>query len=365
MNISVIGVGKLGVCWSLALENAGYKVLGIDLNQEYVDSINNKILQSYEPEVESRLKYSRDFRASTSIDDAVNFSDIIFLFVATPSTKDGRYDHTQINSVVDALMNLDKPRRSRLLVVGCTVFPGYCDELQKRVADHGFIVVYNPQFIAQGSILRGQEYPDTVLVGSNDQEAIKIISDIHKKVVRNDPLFATMPLYSAEITKLSLNCFITTKIAFANMVGDLVLAKDQDPALVLNAIGSDSRVGLKCMLYGYGYGGPCFPRDNRALSALARDLGFIAPIGEATDRANEEHLNTMVARIQQRTSKESPVVFDYVTYKPGTILIDESQPLKVAARLASAGYTVIIRDSDPVIDSVKGLYGDLFSYEPR
>ena len=119
-NISVIGIGKLGLCFSLTLENAGYNVLGIDVCQTYVDEVNNKTLLSCEPDVEKRLKRSTNFTASTQLCDGLSHSDILFVIVATPSYESGRYDHTQVETLCDELLSLPKPKVKKHLVICCT-----------------------------------------------------------------------------------------------------------------------------------------------------------------------------------------------------------------------------------------------------
>lgn len=361
--VSIIGIGRLGLCWALALENAGYSVLGADISAEYVDSLNIKAFKSEEPEVSERLMRSSSFRATVDIYEATYFSDTLFVFVATPSLPDGRYDHRQIDSALAHLPTVPPELRPKYVVIGCTVFPGYTEQLQERLGGLGITVVYSPQFIAQGAILKGQEYPDVVLIGSASKTAADAVVDIYKKVVKNSPTISVMPLFSAELTKLALNCFVTTKIAFANMIGDIARTKGVDPDIILATISSDYRVGSACMRYGFGYGGPCFPRDNRALTALSESMGLCAAISRATDTANNAHAAVMVTQYKAGHSGTAPVVFDYVTYKQGTYILEESQPLKVAVSLAQQGVPVVIRGSANVLTQVKAMYGNLLTYE--
>tara|TARA_Y100000592_G_C5260111_1_gene216927 strand:+ start:34 stop:558 length:525 start_codon:yes stop_codon:yes gene_type:complete len=166
----------------------------------------------------------------------------------------------------------------------------------------------------------------------------------------------------AEITKISLNCFCTTKIAFANMIGDIVSSSGGDPATVLEAIGSDSRVNHKYLKYGYGYGGPCFPRDNRALSIYADDIKCPAEISHATDKSNQLHLEEQVKDFCENNEDGASVTIESVTYKPGTTILTESQQLLYAIRLAECGYDVTIKDNEKVIDILSEKYGSMFRY---
>ena len=371
-----MGVGKLGLCFGLTLEKAGYNVLGCDIRGEYVTLLNNKTFNSFEEGVNQGLMKAVNFQATTSMEKTLNFSDIIFVLVATPSLKNGRYDHSQIDTLVEKVKSFGVQKKPKHLIVCCTTMPGYCDTVQERLRDFNYIVSYNPEFIAQGTILRDQLQPDMVLIGEGSPEAGDILQEIYENHTATEPLVYRMSRTEAEICKISLNCFVTTKISFANMIGDIVIKSGGDPKIVLEAIGSDSRIGNKYLGYGFGYGGPCFPRDNRALAIYADDLDMPADISVATDRLNEKHLNFQVKDFTENYDKEEPIffdgagtniggemVFEGITYKRGTTIIEESQQLLFAAQLAKFGYDVIIIDYEETILQVQEIYEDLFHYE--
>ena len=157
-NISIIGVGKLGLCFALTLEKAGYSVLGCDVSREYVEMLNEKTFRSDEPGVNEFLSNSQHFKATLSIEDTLNYSDIIFVLVATPSLENGRYDHSQVDSVVDQIVSFGSQDSKKHLVICCTTMPSYCDTIQERLKDYNYDVSYNPEFIAQGTIIVNQEH---------------------------------------------------------------------------------------------------------------------------------------------------------------------------------------------------------------
>ena len=359
--VTVLGVGKLGLCWSLNLAKVGYDVLGVDVSPEYIEMLNNKSLVSSEEGVTDLLKSSTNFKATISTLDGLNHSDMLFVLVATPSLPNGKYDHSQILSLVEELKGYGRQHSTKELVIGCTVMPEFCDDLQEDLKDYNYKISYNPEFIAQGTIIRDQLKPDMVLIGSPDNDSAEKIKEIHHTLVQNEPNYAVMSPLSSEICKISLNCFITTKIAFTNMIGDLATKVDAEPQAILDAIGSDSRVGPKCTMYGYGYGGPCFPRDNRALGVYAKEKQCAIDISDATDSCNKKHLNFMVNNYQPVSAGH--ITFTSVTYKPQSTMIEESQQLELAAELAEKGYTITIKERPEVIAQVKTLYGDLFNYE--
>ena len=363
--ISIIGIGKLGLCFSLTLEQAGYDVLGCDINPEYVRKINQKALKSHEQGVESMLQKAVNFSATTNLEKVLNHSNVLFVVVATPSLDSGRYDHSQIDNLVEALQSYGQQTEQKHLVICCTTMPGYCDTVERQLKDYNYTVSYNPEFIAQGTILRDQSSPDMVLIGEGSKQAGDMLEKIYIKHTSNEPRICRMTRTEAEICKIALNCFVTTKISFANMIGDIVHKSGGNPHTVLEAIGSDSRVGLRYLGYGYGYGGPCFPRDNRALSIYASDIGMPSDISAATDKINKKHLSFQVSSFISSIDPQHPLVFDSVTYKPGTTIIEESQQLAFVVEVAKAGYDITIREHPDTIGQVRELYGDLFKYEVR
>lgn len=345
MNITVFGTGKLGLCFALLLEESGHNVLGIDIDEDYIESLNNKTLTSSEPMVEVLLKRSKNFRATSSSLKGVNHSDILYIFVATPSLDDNTYDHSQIEKIVSYL--LDNNIKDKSLIIGCTVMPGYCRDLAERLKHLNIRVSYNPEFIAQGDILHGLENPDFVLIGEHDSIEGQMIEDIYHSFI-DEPVIKRMSTISAEICKLSLNCYITTKIAFANSIGDLAILSGASKEDILDAIGADSRVGSKCLKYGFGFGGPCFPRDNKALLKYAESKGTDIPISKASDESNNQHHNFL---FQQ--SKDKETIFYSLSYKPNSPILTESQQLRLCSDLIDAGCKVkIVEKRKEVIDNL-------------
>ena len=364
-NISIIGLGKLGLCFGLTLEKAGYNVLGCDIDESYVKSINDKTLESSEQGVEEHLLKSVNLKATTDLNETLNFSDIIFVIVATPSLENGRYDHTQVDSVVSKLISFGKPEKQKHFVVCCTTMPQYCDSVYEKLKNYNYSVSYNPEFIAQGTILKDQAYPDMVLIGEGNKEAGDLIQEVYENITLNNPIFNRMSLTEAEICKISLNCFLTTKISFANMIGDIAKFSGCDPERILSAIGSESRISPKYLKYGYGYGGPCFPRDNRALAIYAAEKGVDAEISLASDKFNKAHLGYQVELFKRENDISREVVFNYVTYKPQSTMLVESQQLLFAKELADSGFKVVINERKSVVKKIKEIYGDLFTYSIR
>ena len=343
-NISIIGVGKLGLCLALNLERKGYTVLGIDKDKNYVDSLILKTFCSEEQYVTEYLKKATKLNFSTNIADAI-LNDVIFIVVATPSTADFKYDHTQIENIANQLISFGKQSKRKDVIINCTTFPGYCDTLHAKLVDYNYHISYNPEFIAQGSIIKDQLSCDNVLIGQADDYAGNLIEKIYRQMVESDPVYNKMARTEAEITKLAVNCFLTTKISYANMVGDIASRLGCNANTILEAVGTDSRIGSKYIKPGFGFGGPCFPRDNRALAKCGEEVGIDAIISKATDEMNKKHLEYQVEDfVKQNLDKNKPVEIEYVTYKKDSVLLEESQQLKYALKLKELGYKIKLLD---------------------
>jgi len=362
--VAIIGVGKLGLCFALNLEKAGFHVLGVEANQHYAARLADKSFRSSEPQVNEMLQSARDFVITGDVSQVLeqNIEDV-FVMVATPSLPDGGYDHSQIDRVVDRLKSSTNKSGIINLYIGCTTMPGYCKVLSEEMEPFGYTVSYNPEFIAQGSIIHDQQYPDQILIGEANKNAGDRLQSIYEDFVRSNPTYCRMDSLSAEIAKLATNCFLTTKISFANSIGDLALTTGADADKILKAVGADTRIGDKYLNYGFGFGGPCFPRDNRALGKFAQSVNHPLRISEATDLVNEEHFHFQLKKYLADSKDSGEVIFESVTYKKGTSQLTESQQLRLAVALAEAGRQVTVIDSVEVISQVETLYPGLFKFE--
>jgi nucleotide sugar dehydrogenase len=348
--ISIIGVGKLGLCLGLNLEKKGFIITGVDISESYIQALSNKTFTTSEPFVNELLQESKNITFTTDLKQALE-NDVLFVVVRTPSTRDWKYDHTDIENIADKLISFGKQERRKDLIINCTTFPGYCDTLQEKLKDYNYFVSYNPEFIAQGTIIKDQINCDSVLIGEADKYAGDLINTIYRKMVESNPIYNRMSRTEAELTKLSVNCFLTTKISYANMIGDIASRLGCDADRVLKAIGTDSRIGNKYLKPGFGFGGPCFPRDNRALAKCGEELGIDAVISKATDEMNEKHLQYQIEDFVKRNPNPEglTVIVDFVTYKKESTLVEESQQLKFALKLKELGYKIEVLDTRPEV----------------
>ena len=363
MKIGVIGAGRLGICFALLCERAGYDVLVSDIREDYVNDLNAKKISTNEPEVEDLLRISKNFRATTNNKEVIEECDLIYTLVATPSLEDGSYDVSAVWDVVEDLKDVTK---KKYFVVGCTTNPGDCDAFQKYLP-RNVHVMYNPEFIAQGSIISDLKQADMVLLGVDstlEDHVVKDIRTLYQKIQTTRAIVSVMSPKSAEITKIAVNCFLTTKISYANMLGD-VLHKSgcgDETTAVLRAIGTDSRIGGKYLNYGLGYGGPCLPRDNRAFAHFAQKVGLEYNLGYVTDGFNNEHAQTVADYWEEMNKDRKPFYFEYISYKKGTDIITESQQYRLCLDLLDRGFKVYIQNdrrvSSQVSEYLEEKYGD-------
>jgi len=221
MKIGLIGAGRLGICLALLLERAGYEVLVSDIRKNYVKDLQNKVISTNEPYVEDLLSCSKNLSATTDNLKVIKECDIIYTLVATPSNEDGSYNVDSVWKVVEDFKKLRCDRKS--LVVGCTTNPGDCDEFQKSLSDYGVDVYYNPEFIAQGSIINDLKSADMVLIGGDGKHRSEL-QNIYYSIQgpKKEPHIHFMSTKAAELTKIAVNCYLTTKISYANMIGEVM-----------------------------------------------------------------------------------------------------------------------------------------------
>ena len=358
MEIGVIGVGKIGLGIALNFADLGHKVIGYDISEKRVQSLNNKKLKFKEPNYDNLLNKCNNFISTSRIADLFG-CDIIFIMVKTDSLPNGEYNCSQIESVYEELIKYNH-KNPVSLVLCSNVNPGYSEELSKKLINNNYLLSFNPEWVAQGEIFNNLRNPDSVIIGEANKKEGDKLETLYKS-------FTTAPIYrmdltSAEICKIGYNCFLTTKIAYANSLGDLAIKMGKNPDPILQAIGDNSKIGNKFFKYGHSYGGPCFPRDNRALSYTFKLWDLEPTIQKSIDKSNEDHLQFMVDQFVKNNDPKIPFTVEDVTYKPGVPYIEESKQLEYIVLLARKGFNITIKQDSQIINEIKNIYGDLFKY---
>jgi UDPglucose 6-dehydrogenase len=368
MNISVIGLGKLGVPMVACFAAKGHKIIGIDVNPRYVELINQGKALVIEPQLDELLQAHRDrISATQDYTEAILGSEITFIVVPTPSDEKGGFSTEYAQAAAAKIGNVLRQKTDwHLVVLTSTVLPGSTEQdiLPVLEAHSGkkcgvdFGLCYSPEFIALGSVIRNMLSPDFVLIGEFDVRSGSILEEFHKGIVDNDAPVVRMNIVNAELTKISVNTFVTTKISYANMLAEVCeRTPGCDVDVVTSAIGLDIRIGHKYLKGAVGYGGPCFPRDNVAFAYMARAVGVEPTLAEATDAINRRQVPRLVNLVLSYLPEGGKVGILGLSYKPDTDVIEESQGIELARSLLSKDVPVVLYDP-LAMDNARQALGD-------
>lgn len=365
--VSVVGLGKLGAPIAACFAHKGYQVIGVDLNEQAVRLINEGRTPVYEPELEELIHANRErLHATDDIEQAVLGSEITFVIVPTPSDDRGGFLLKYIRAACEKIGSALRKKGYHLVVITSTVLPGatnneirpILETCSGRRCGEGFGLCYSPEFIALGSVIRDLLNPDLLLIGECDPKAGELLESFYRTIHDNQPALVRMNTINAEIAKLAVNTFVTTKVTFANMIARICeRLPGADSDVVTSALGLDSRIGRKYLKGAIGYGGPCFPRDNQALSFLAHQLGVPATLAEATDHANRLQVPYLAGLVQSKRQAGGVVGILGLTYKPNTDVVEESQGLLLAQFLQDEAVPVVVYDPAGMGNARKVLKG--------
>jgi len=355
VNISVIGLGKLGSPLAAVLASKGHTVIGVDLNEQFVLAVNNGKAPVIEPGLDEAMqKCHTRLSATTDCREAVSKTELTFVIVPTPSESSGGFSLKYVLSAAEAIGKALRDKDEfHVVVLTSTVMPGATEnEVLPALEKHSgkqcgrdFGLCYNPEFIALGSVIHDMLNPDFVLIGESDPHSGDILASIHLGFCDNAPLVTKMNFVNAELTKLAVNTFVTTKISYANMLAQVCeQVPGADVDVVTSALGQDTRIGRRYLKGALGYGGPCFPRDNVAFSHLARQVGANAGLAEATDRVNREQVSWLVEIVLRHLPQNGKVGILCLSYKPLTNVIEEAQGIQLASELLKKGISLVLYD---------------------
>ena len=314
MRVSVVGLGKLGAPIVAVFAAKGYDVVGIDTNPAFVEKINNHIAPVEEPGLQELLtEHKARISATRDWSKAIGETEMTTVIVPTPSGADGAFRNDYVLSVMDDVGRaLAKKSGYHLVVVHSTTMPGSVggpirerlEHASGRKVGRDLGLCYNPEFIALGDVINGLLHPDFILIGESDKKAGDLLEGIYRKVVGPHANIARMNFVNAELTKISVNTYVTMKISFANMLGEICdRLQGADVSVVADAIGRDTRIGKKYLKPAIGYGGPCFPRDTIAFGRVAHLVGGKADLALATDVINRRQVQRLTETIRRSDSE--------------------------------------------------------------
>lgn len=352
---SIVGLGKLGASMAAAIASRGFNVIGVDVSQQAIDLLNAGHAPVQETDLEETIAKNRErLRGTLSHREAVLKSDTTFVIVPTPSDERGafslQYAAWAFGEIGRALAEKD---RYHVVVLTSTVLPGstrygllqILERESGKVCGRDFGLCYSPEFIALGSVIKDFLNPDFTLIGEFDERSGSHLEACYAEIMPENPPCKRMSLENAELTKIAVNTFVTTKITFANMLAEMCERIPYgDIDVVSDALGQDKRIGRRYLTGGLGYGGPCFPRDNVALGFIARALGSQAHLAETTDSANRSMAENVVKRLGTMITRGTTVAVLGLAYKPMSHVIEESQGVYLARALSKAGARVVAYD---------------------
>jgi UDPglucose 6-dehydrogenase len=357
--ISVVGLGKLGSPIVACFAARGFRVIGMDLDAKKVEAINAGIAPVHEPGLQELIgEADGRLSATLELEVAVRESEATFIVVNTPSEPAGGFSLKYVLPVIETIGKTLRTKTGfHLVVLTSTVMPGATgnevrstlERASGKTCGKHFGLCYSPEFIALGSVIRDFYFPDFLLIGESDEKSGEILSEIYRRTCKNTPFVARMNFINAEITKLAVNTYITTKISYANMIARLCeKLPEADANVVTSALGLDTRIGPRYLKGAVSYGGPCFPRDNRALAALAARVGASSGLAEATDAFNRLQIKILAELVKShhfaQGQSEATIGILGLTYKPDTDVVEEAFGLLLAQELGAAGLRVVVYD---------------------
>ena len=373
MQISVLGLGKVGITLAACFRAAGNKVTGVDVDASLVDALNRGAFRTQEPGILDRLtaSCSGEFTAITEAARAVCESEVTFVIVPTPSNTLGGFSLQYIFRACDQLgAALRNKAGGHTVAIVSTVLPGSSDariiprleQASGRSVGAGLGYCYNPSFIALGEIVKGIEHPDYLLIGESDPASGEIVLAAHRTVTRNAAPIARMSPVEAEITKIASNTHETMRVSFANMLFSIC---SEVPGANVDRITEAlaHRMGRRFFKGAVPYGGPCWPRDNVALTAFMDAIGAPARLPQAVDLFNAEHARYLLRKILSLTAMGQTVGIIGLAYKPGTPSTERAFGIDLATWLAKEGRRVT--GWDPLaMEEAKCATGGVIDFAP-
>ncbi|HJZ86752.1 MAG TPA: UDP-glucose/GDP-mannose dehydrogenase family protein [Polyangia bacterium] len=351
MKICVLGSGYVGLVAGAGFADMGNDVICCDIDADKIASLRAGVLPIYEPGLEPlvqrNLKEGR-LAFSTEIESAVSGTDVVFVAVGTPPGAAGDADLSQIFSAGAAIGR--GLRGFTVIAIKSTVPVGTAETLSQVIGQQTrepFAVVSNPEFLKEGDAVNDFMKPDRVIVGTSDARARDVLRHLYAPFVRTSDRLLFMDNRSAELTKYAANTLLATRISFMNEMAGLCEKLGADIDLVRRGMGSDPRIGAKFLFPGPGYGGSCFPKDLRALTATARAAGASLEIAEAVHRVNQHQKQVVGEKIAAHFGGQPAgrrVAVWGLAFKAGTDDVRESPALALIDRLLAAGATVSAYD---------------------
>jgi UDPglucose 6-dehydrogenase len=364
----MMGAGYVGLVSGTCFAETGNEVTCVDINQKRIELLNRGQVPIYEPglaELIERNAELKRLRFTTDLAAGVKNARLIFLCVGTPQGDDGAADLSSLWNVVDTLA--PHLAQDAIVVTKSTVPVGTNAKIFARLRQRlgrEPDVASNPEFLKEGAALDDFMYPDRVVVGVRRPEVAEKLRELYRPFLRTERPFLVMSPESAEMTKYVANALLATKISFINEIANLCERMAADINDVRRGIGHDERIGFKFLFPGVGYGGSCFPKDVRALQAMARVLGVEPRILTAIDEVNTQQKLVVLEKLQSHFGNQLPgktIAVWGLAFKPRTDDIREAPALVLIDRLLAKGCRLQVHDPE-AMENVRAIYGDRLVY---
>ena len=358
MKINLIGLGKLGYPMSLFLSSSGYKIQCFDINSSIYEKIKDHSYLSHEENISDFDEYNNNLFYYDSIQSSFAETDISFITVPTPSKIDGSFSLEAVKLILDELgfylKNNNRNKNPYIINICSTVNPYSCDgefipylENKYNLKDGvDFALIYNPYFVALGSVVKTLLNPDFVLIGTRNKNKINNLLNIYNAIYSKDVKFKILSLKEAEITKLFINTYLTLKISFSNYIQLLSYEdKELSASRILDAIGEDKRVGKAFLQPGLPYGGPCLPRDNNAVINFANKFGIESSLNKSADLVNNYFISIFYEQIKYLLENNiKNISFIGLGYRANTDCVDGSIAVKLVDFCLEKNFKVLLYD---------------------
>jgi UDPglucose 6-dehydrogenase len=350
----MIGTGYVGLVSGACLADFGHHVTCVDNDAAKIEALRGGAIPIFEPGLDvlvaSNAKAGR-LSFTTDLPAAVGEADAVFIAVGTPSRRgDG---HADLSYVYAAAREIAGALRGFTVVITKSTVPvGTGDEVERLIREANpaadIVVASNPEFLREGAAIRDFKFPDRIVVGTDDERARKLISEIYRPLSLNQGPLMFTGRRTAELIKYAANAFLATKITFINEIADLAEKVGADVQEVARGIGMDNRIGPKFLHAGPGFGGSCFPKDTRAILKIAQDHDVPLRIIEAVLAVNDTRKRAMARKVSNALGgslRGKTVALLGLTFKPDTDDMREAPSIPLVTGLKDMGAHV--RAYDP------------------
>ena len=346
MKLCMIGTGYVGLVSGVCFSDLGNDVICVDRDLKKIENLKNGIIPIYEPgldELVSKNYKNNRLKFSSNLKDSILKSDIIFICVGTPTKKNGNNaDLTQVYNVAREISKSIK--KFKIIITKSTVPVTTGDEIEKiiskKVSKKLFSVVSNPEFLREGDAIRDFTYPDRLVIGTNNKKSNKILKNLYTPLISKGAKYFNTSRRAAELIKYASNAFLATKITFINELANLCEKINVNIEDISIGMGLDNRVGSRFLRAGPAYGGSCFPKDTKAITATADKFKTDLTVIKSVIKSNENRSSLMLKRvfdILKNEIKNKNICFLGVTFKANTDDMRDSSSLSMIPELIKKG----------------------------